>query len=390
MASAIAAPLTQLHSMCPMDIDMSAVPSSVDAGLEVIGSPTVGVLDASNPTERSVWLQIWERWPEREVWAHPEYVSVSGRPGERAICVAMEDSCGGVLFPLLLRSLEDQPWAKDGNRCFDITSCYGFGGPFSWGTPDVTTFWDRFDQWANAQNVVSLFTRLPLFENQSIPFRGEIIPKGPSVVIPLEGGEESILKNYERSVRGVLRQSARNGVTVVVDPDSDRLEEFLAVYYSTMERRAASSDYFFQRRFFTLLQERLPGHVLFFHALHEDQVVSTELQLISQTHSYAFLGGTTERGLSQRANTALRHATNVWGSENGKSHMVFGGSHRENDGLLNYKKRFAPQSLKMFRVGTRVFIPDLYMQLIEQRQVWAAEQGQLWAPIDGFFPAYRG
>lgn len=351
---------------------------------------TVYVLDASSPTERSAWLQIWQHWPDREVWAHPDYVSLFGRPGDRALCVAMEDSSGGILFPLLLRAITDEPWAKGVERCFDLTAPYGFGGPFSWGRPDVTTFWNCFEQWATAQRVVSLFTRLPLFEDQTIPFLGEVIEKGPSVLIPLEGGEASILNNYERAVRGVLRQSVRKGVSVVVDPHGERLEEFLAVYYSTMERRTASSTYFFPKALFVALRERLPTHVMFFHALHENHVVSTELQLISETHTYAFLGGTTQTGLVCRANTALRHHTNVWGSEHGKSHMVFGGSHRENDGLLSYKKRFAPQSLRMFRVGTRIIDHEQYTHLIEQRRVWAMEQGQSWEPSEGYFPAYRG
>jgi hypothetical protein len=351
---------------------------------------TVRVLDASTPTERSAWLQIWHRWPNREVWAHPEYVSLFGRPGDRTLCVAMEDSSGGILFPMLLRALEDEPWAKGIDHCVDLTAPYGFGGPFSWGMPDVTTFWNWFDQWATAQRVVSLFTRLPLFEDQTILFKGEVIEKGPSVVIPLEGGEASIQNNYERAVRGVLRQSVQKGVSVVPDPHGDRLEEFLTVYYSTMERRAASSSYFFPRTFFTALRERLSTHVMFFHALHDSHVVSSELQLISQTHTYAFLGGTTETGLACRANTALRHQTNVWASEQGKRYMVFGGSHRENDGLLSYKKRFAPHSsLKMFKVGTRIFNPDQYMRLLEQRRVWALGQGQQWVPVEGFFPAYR-
>jgi hypothetical protein len=369
------------------------MPSSlahIASAYDMANVPTVHVLDASIPTERLKWLQIWERWPNREVWAHPEYILLFRRPDDRAICVAMEDSCGGVLFPLLLRPLEAEPWVKDGGCWYDLASPYGFGGPFKWGNPDVKVFWNRFDQWANALKVVSLFTRLPLFEDQTIPFKGELVTKGPSVVIPLEGGEASILKNYERNVRTVLRHSERNGVTVVVDPHGERLEEFLSIYYSTMERRAASSNYFFPRTLFTALREQLSAHVMFFHALHENHVVSTELQLISRTHTYAFLGGTTEQGLSLRANSALRHRTNVWGSEHGKTHMVFGGSHRDNDGLFEFKKRFAPQSLRMFQVGTRVFNPDQYMRLIEQRRVWAAGQGQLWAPSEGFFPAYRG
>ncbi|MBS0154445.1 MAG: GNAT family N-acetyltransferase [Nitrospira sp.] len=358
--------------------------------LSVPASPsTLHVLDASSPTDRSAWLQIWHRWPNREVWAHPDYVSLFGRPGDRALCVALEDSFGGILFPLLLRPLESEPWVKESNSWCDLISPYGFGGPFGWGSPDVTTFWDRFDQWADTLNVVSLFTRLPLFEDQAIPFKGEVITKGPSVVIPLEEGEPSILKNYAKSVREVLRRSVRKGVSVVVDPQGDRLEEFLAVYYSTMERRTASSNYFFPQMLFTALMKRLSTHTVFFHALHENHVVSTELQLVSQSHTYAFLGGTTEEGLSCGANTALRHQTNVWGSEQGKRYMVFGGSHQENDGLLSYKKRFAPHSVKTFKVGTRILNPDQYMRLIEQRRVWAVGQGQQWVPVEGFFPAYR-
>src|SRR6266508_3300359 len=48
------------------------------------------VLDASVPGELSAWLALWERWPGREVFAHPEYVRLFARPGDRAVCAVEE------------------------------------------------------------------------------------------------------------------------------------------------------------------------------------------------------------------------------------------------------------------------------------------------------------
>jgi hypothetical protein len=158
-----------------------------------------------------------------------------------------------------------------------------------------------------------------------------------------------------------------------------------------MNRLGAPQKFYFTKSFFETLIAELPNQVLFFHALHNQHVLSTELLLISENHLYPFLGGTLEEGRSLRANPLLRHGVNLWGIAQGKQHVILGGGYlSEQDSLLCYKQRFAPNGSVSFNVGTRIYDSHSYQALIEKRASWEHEQGNQWSPSLKFFPAYRG
>ena len=148
--------------------------------------------------------------------------------------------------------------------------------------------------------------------------------------------------------------------------------------------------YYFPKSFFERLIAQLPKQVALFHALHNQQVVSSQLVLISEHHLYAFLEGTLDEGLRLRANPCLSHGVNLWGRAQGKQHMVLGGGYSGEDGLLRYKQRYAPNRSVVFSVGSKIFDHDAYHALIEIRAAWERAQGNQWSPVRDFFPAYRG
>lgn len=148
--------------------------------------------------------------------------------------------------------------------------------------------------------------------------------------------------------------------------------------------------YYFPKSFFERLIAGLPNQVVLFHALHNQQVVSSQLVLISGHHLYAFLDGTLDEGLQLHANPCLTHGVNLWGSAQGKQHVVLGGGYSGEDGLLRYKQRYAPNGSVLFSVGSKIFDHDVYHALIEIRAAWEFQQGHHWAPSCDFFPAYRG
>ena len=348
------------------------------------------LLDAAVPEHRAQWLDLWRTWPHRDVVAHAAYAQLFAGPEGRVVCACQMGTEGGILFPLIVRPLRIEPWGVEEGETCDLVSPYGYGGPFGWGSFKVEAFWMGFERWARAIRAVSLFTRFSLFKDQLIPFYGDTLVKTPCVIVSLTQEPEAILGSYAKTVRENVRHAERAGVILEPDPECRRLEEFLAVYYSTMNRLGARPMYYFPKSILERLIAQLPGQVALFHALHNQHVVSTELLLISENYLYPFLAGTLEEGLRLRANPLLRHGVNLWGKVQGKQQVVLGGGYSGEDSLLHYKQRFAPNGRVSFCVGTRILDNHTYQALIDKRANWEREQGNQWSPAGGFFPAYRG
>jgi hypothetical protein len=348
------------------------------------------VLDAAVPEQRTQWLAVWDASPHRDVVAHPAYAELFARAEDRTVCACQTRPDGAILFPLILRPLRAEAWARAEDAC-DLVSPYGYGGPFGWGAYEAEAFWSEFDRWAQTVHAVSLFVRLSLFEDHLIPFKGDTVVKGPAVVVPLDLPADRLLASYDNAARKNVRQAERAGVTIEVDRGCRRLDDFLGIYYSTMDRLEARPMYYFPRTFFDALLNSLPEQPVLFHALHGGRVLSTELLLVSKDYLYSFLNGTAEEGMPVRANPLLRHAVNLWAHAQGKRYVLLGGGYEAaEDSLFRYKQRYAPKRRQSFCVGTRILDRTSYQRLVDRRAAWERAQGRPWWPLPDFFPAYRG
>lgn len=349
------------------------------------------VLDAGQPGERAEWLEIWSRWPAREVMAHPDYVAAFAGSGERAVLALGEAPDGGLLLPLVLRPLSAEPWAGAGEAGWDATTPYGYGGPFAFGERrgDDPAFWRGYEAFCRGSRIVCTFTRLPLLAGElALPGRVEV--RGPNVVVPLAGGAEAVRRGYDRDVRRRLRVAEREGLRAEVDPDGARLEAFHAVYAHTMERRRAEAFYRLPLAFFARLLERLRGHVVFVHALAGERVVSSELALVSARSVYAFLGGTWAESFRAYPNEVVRDATAAWAAREGKETYVLGGGKGgTDDGILRHKALLAPRGLVPFRTASLMHDELAYQALARRRAAAEGAAGRAWAPRPEWFPAYR-
>ena len=334
------------------------------------------VLRASDPREREAWLALWREWPAREPFAHPGYVERFVGEGQQGLCAVWHSDAGKVMMPLVLRPLDVG---------VDLTTPYGYGGPFAWGEPDGEAFWDAFDAWAVAQGAATLFARLSLFSETMVPWRGERARSQDNVVRTLDLDGEATWMDYEHKVRKNIKKAERGGLTVEWDLTGARLAEFHAVYLDTMVRREAAAGYHFPLSFFEALLRDLPGEVAFVHAMLNGEVASTELVLVGATHTYSFLGGTVAEAFALRPNDLLKHAIIDWSRAQGKQAFVLGGGYAPDDGIFRYKKAFAPEGVVPFYVGRRTYDEARAAELVARRR--AAEPG--WLPAEGFFPEYR-
>lgn len=366
-----------------------AVSSTPDSG--TYPSAEFSVLDAADPRDAAAWRQLWESWPDRDVMAHPEFARLFSRPGDLALAATVRAEKGGILYPFILRPLSAEPWSPPNQMGCDLTTPYGYGGPFAWGiTAEVgRSFWARFALWARARQVVASFARLSVFPDQLLPFDGDVAVNSPNIVRSLELTEEALWNDYAPKVRQNVRRARSRGCSLEVDPGGARMAEFHQVYTATMKRRNASSYYFFPQEFFESLLAKLKGHCAFFHVVHGGRVVSSELVLLAQRHAYFFLGGTLAEAFDLRPNDFLQHETFLWCRSAGKKALVLGGGYKGSEGLLKYKKCFAPGGEVPFRTGTKVYDPELVGRLVDARRRWETAKGASWEPEPGYFPAYR-
>lgn len=347
------------------------------------------VLDAREPSERGEWLRRWQAWPEREPMAHPAYVGLFARPVDRVVCFAAGDDGAGVIFPLIMRPIRVEPWAPSGDARWDAVTPYGYGGPFAWGHVASTEFWDAADAWLGDHRVITAFARLALFPDELLPFRGEVAELMPNVVRRLDLDAESLWRDYAHKVRKNVNSARRAGLAFEIDPEARRLDEFLAIYEGTMDRRNAAEGYYFSRAFFETIVRDMPGSYVFAHVRDDRRVVSTELVLKSASRLYSFLGGTLAESFDKRPNDLLKHEVGDWGRASGLRAYVLGGGYGGPDGIFKYKLSFAPAGEVQFRVGRRVLDHAANAQLIERRTAYEAGRGTEWKPNPSFFPAYR-
>jgi hypothetical protein len=356
--------------------------------------PELRIWDASDPHDRKAWIDLWEQWPGREIFGHPDYLRLYAAPHVRAVCAAASAGGSCVLYPFLLRALGAEPYCDVSLRdCMDISSPYGYGGPFRWGpawNPDAARkFWLDFDAWAAKSRVVSEVIRFSLFPETLVDYIGDRRVLSENVVRALDG-EDEVWRNFEHKVRKNVNKARASGVTVRIDETGDRLDDFLAIYTATMDRRQAGESYYFPREYFERIRDNLKGQFAWFHAMVGSEVVSTELALVSAVRIYSFLGGTDAAWFHVRPNDLLKIEMMNWARSAGKTHFVLGGGYGRGDGIYRYKLSFAPDGSVPFSIGSRVLDVNEYERLIHARRTYAAMQGGQWQPDPEYFPAYRG
>ncbi len=352
------------------------------------------ILDASISEDSNKWIDIWLSWPEREIQAHPGYVKLFCDENSKPMCASLNTQYGSVLYPFIIRDLKREIYCKNiSHAIYDITTPYGYGGPYKWRAKNPKTlaleFWEKFDRWAMKTGIVSEFIRFSLFKDELLTYPGNKEYKFDNIVRKLNMDEEELWLDIKKQLRNNIRKAIRNEIKIEEDFTGKDLNHFLEIYYSTMNRRGADSWYYFPKTFFEQINKGLAGHLAYFYATLNGQPLSSTLVLLSSRSAYLFLGGTYGDFLNMSPNSYLDYEIILWAKRRGLRYVVFGGGHGSNDNIFRYKKAFAPSGIVPFYIGTRIIKEELYHLLVENKKAICKQEGIEWKPRDGYFPAYR-
>lgn len=348
------------------------------------------VLNSLKNEDQKLWEELWKRTSKQEVFFNPKYAKLYNRDNQTAKCAVYDDEKTIILYVFIQRMIDikfDEA-TYDEAIYYDIITPYGYGGPCYNGIKceyAEQKFNDLFKAWCEENNIISEFIRFTLFDEELIYYPGKIENNKFNIICNLEKDEEAIWQDFKHKVRTNVKKAINNGVTVSIDKNGDSIEDFLEIYYHTMDRNNAKDFYYFSKDYFYNIIKNLKDNYIIVNAINDSEVISTELILISKETMYSFLGGTKSEYFNLRPNDLLKYETILWGKKNGMKKYVLGGGHKMHDRLYNYKSSFEPEGVYSFKVGKRIFNEKIYNMLTDK--VLADKSKE---EIDiNYFPLYR-
>lgn len=337
-------------------------------------------------TETDKWDSIVKSFKHYDVAYLSNYVKAFELNGDgEPILFYFENNDTRAMNVIMKRDVADSDDFKEKipkNEYFDLTTPYGYGGFIKEGDniDEINTAYNLF---CREEKIVAEFVRFNLFTDSHYWYEGIVESNIRNVVRDLEIPIEEIFMDFEHRVRKSIKKATKAGLRVEFDYTGERLEDFLRIYYGTMERSNARDTFYFQNKFFQSINN-LNDNYVYIHVLYEDKVISTELVLYGKENCYSFLGGTDKEYFHLNSNNFLKYEIIKWAKEFNLKRFVLGGGYGADDGIFNYKKGFSPRGILNFYTGKKIYNNEKYKKLLEIK-----EKDSSFNNTSNFFPLYR-
>lgn len=269
---------------------------------------------------------------------------------------------------------------------FDLITPYGYGG-FLGEIDDYDSLNEAYSRYCMDNNYVCEFVRFELFSDYYQHYCGETESRTHNVVRNLESSMDEIWMDFKQKVRKNVKRANTYALEIIIDETGEYMEDFLRIYYGTMERSDAENQFYFKKAFFEELMS-MDDNAIMFHVKFEEKIISTELVLYGTNNCYSYLGGTDSEYFYTRANDFLKYEIIKWAKEKGLKNFVLGGGYGSDDGIFQYKMNLAPDGIIDFYIGRKIFNKEAYQELVDIRSKGNVDMEKKLNDTS-FFPAYR-
>lgn len=334
------------------------------------------------------WDKVIRSFAKYDVFYLSDYVKAFQYAGEGTPILIYGESGGTRAVNVLMKRDIAVHKAFTGkiqkNMYYDLCTPYGYGGfLFEGNNESFQEILNEYENYCQQTGYISEFVRFELMEPYHVYYHGEVETRTHNVVRNLDISMDDIMADFEHKVRKNIKKAVRNGLEIIVDEDGTHLDEFLRIYYKTMERTDANEEFFFSKEFFETLNH-MKDNVMYFYVLYEEKIISAELVIYGSKNAYSFLGGTDHEYFSVRPNDFLKYEIIKWAKEKGLKNFILGGGYGSDDGIFRYKKSLAPSGIVDFYIGRRIFNQHNYYELVKIR-----EKDHKLELNSRFFPLYR-
>lgn len=345
---------------------------------------------------REEWNDYFARLPigQQDVYYTPEYYEVYELLGSgKATCFCFESGGEFAIYPFLMNSINELGYELDG-QYLDIQGAYGYNGVVasSYDLGFRKEFFAEFNNYCDAQRIVAEFVRFnPVLKNHEFCVGEEPVYALDNVLIDTgQPIEEIWTKSFGRKVRRAVKRGLDNGLIfewhLAKDMDSQLIDEFLKVYYSTLDRHRAADFYYFSKDFVASIIRHLSGEAIFCFVRHEHEVISVELDFCKNLNAYGFLGGTLSEYFALSPNSFLRFELIKVLKTLGVKNYSIGGGISKGDSIYNFKKSFSVALESKFYIGKFVHCRNVYDEIIRQ---WVERNAEHALQDDDILLRYR-
>lgn len=322
-----------------------------------------------------------------DIYFTPEYAALYAKPPSQTVeQYIYRSDIGAVVNLFLKRQIE-----LSGGEYFDIVTPYGYGGPYIADLKEpehvsllVQGYMEAFAEYAEANNIISEFIRFhPLLSNG--PVFSEVYHSiwsrhtvGTDLTLP-DPLKQEVAKHARKKIRHLLADPA---IRYETDEHPESLDDFIAVYYSTMDRNLAEDKYYFGPDYFTEILRCFPENLLTIKVFLGSKLIGMGLYFRYHDVLHIHLSGTLNEYLSYSPAYLLRYALIEYGISHGY-HVIHHGGGRTSaadDSLYTFKKQFGQLTAFDFYIGKRIWNERIYAQLCREAGV---------SPTCEYFPAYR-
>ncbi|MDF2714757.1 MAG: hypothetical protein K0R28_1682 [Paenibacillus sp.] len=345
------------------------------------------IVDADS---REEWNAYLGQIHNADIYFTPEYCKIYEENGEgKAQLFVYTDGDCFICYPYLLRTINDLPWIKPmaiSEQLYDIITPYGYGGPLcNAHDPDIREklfegFSETFGRYCREHNIVSEFVRFHPFLQNDQDYRAvNPVYSKNTIYIDLTQTEEEINKNFKPDNRNRIRRAHKAGLNVI-HSDALEMDELIRLYYTTMDKKQATSYYYFCESFFRNTANFLAGNIRLIEVKYGEKVIVSALFMHYNKYVHYHLMGANKDFLPLAPVNLLISEAIKWAKSQGYHYLHLGGGYNGNDNLFKFKKTFNESATLDYIIGRKIHLPGVYKTLVRHLEM---------LPDQDYFPLYR-
>lgn len=321
-----------------------------------------------------------------DIYFEPSYARLYETDENKA--VEYEFKCEyGVITNLFLKrpihiTLDDRV------QYYDVITPYGYGGPVIHYTTDkeklIEAYILDFQQYANEQNIVCEFVRFHPIIGNGVDFQsayGSLYDRktvGTNLTY-----EDVVATEFSKHKRKDIRRLLKNpDIHYKINEYPNNLDDFVDIYYSTMDRDKAEDYYYFGKDYFHNMLCSFPNHITTCKVFLKDTIIAMGVYFRYGKYLHAHLSGTISQYLEYSPAYILKYALALYGHEKGYEVIHYGGgtSRSLDNSLYKFKKDFGKNTEFDFYIAKKIWNQVMYRVLCDRVGADAKSD---------FFPAYR-
>lgn len=347
-------------------------------------------LEVFTTSEPERWNEVLDELGTYDFYNLASFHRLSELRGQgRAEMLVYREGGYTIIYPMLARDIDSPPVISADEGLKDATSVPGLVGPLA-SAPSVPEdirqgFIRTLQACFEESRIITAYCRLNCLLDQQPLFDGygQTVAHGVEISIDLTIPPEEQFARYRRDHRKDISKLIQEGF-VCEEVGVECLDEFIRIYYDTMDRKNAEPAYYFDRFFLEYLMNDMSDVTHMFVCKDGERVTSVGLYIECKGIVHAYLGGTDLDYIKLSPSKLVTDAVRRWAVEKGCRMLHMGaGDRTQRDSLWDYKMAFGGREHE-YSTWRHVVNPEVYEDICRRISGIAGQELD-----DSYFPMYR-